>query len=46
MAVTQGSGRRGTQINSDAMHGKKVRVHGKYYPALGAILVDRVEPVS
>jgi hypothetical protein len=34
------------QINSDELHGKKVRVHGKYYPALGAILVEQVEPVS
>jgi hypothetical protein len=34
------------RINSNELHGKKVKVHGKYYPALGSILVDRVEPVS
>jgi hypothetical protein len=34
------------QINSNELHGKKVEVRGRYYPALGAILVDRVEPVS
>lgn len=34
------------QINSDELHGKKVKVHGKYYKSLGAILVDQVEPAS
>ncbi len=30
------------QINSGALHGKAVTVHGKYYPSTGAILVDRI----
>lgn len=30
------------QINSGDLHGKEVTVHGKYYPATGAILVDRI----
>jgi hypothetical protein len=30
------------QVNSGALHGKAVTVHGKYYPATGAILVDRI----
>ncbi len=30
------------QINSGELHGKEVTVHGKYYPATGAILVDRI----
>ena len=30
------------QINSGELHGKDVAVHGKYYPATGAILVDRI----
>ncbi len=29
------------QINSGELHDKEVTVHGKYYPATGAILVDR-----
>lgn len=32
------------QINSGALHGKMVTVHGKYYPSTGAILVDRIAP--
>ncbi|MFI5396011.1 MAG: hypothetical protein ACHQ9S_10800 [Candidatus Binatia bacterium] len=30
------------QINSGELHGKEVTVHGMYYPATGAILVDRI----
>ena len=30
------------QINSAELHGKEVTVHGKYYPATGGILVDRI----
>lgn len=30
------------QINSGELHGKRVTVHGKYYSATGAILVDRI----
>lgn len=30
------------KINSGELHGKRVVVHGVYYPATGAILVDRV----
>ena len=30
------------QINSGELHGKEVTVHGKYYPATGAILVDQI----
>jgi hypothetical protein len=30
------------QINSGELHDKEVTVHGKYYPATGAILVDRI----
>ncbi len=30
------------QINSGELHGKRVTLHGKYYSATGAILVDRV----
>ena len=30
------------QINSGALHGKRVTVHGKYYSATGAIFVDRI----
>ena len=30
------------QINSGELHDKEVTVHGKYYPASGAILVDRI----
>lgn len=30
------------QINSGALHGKTVTVHGKYYVATGAILVDQI----
>ena len=30
------------QINSGELHGKQVTVHGNYYPATGAILVDRI----
>lgn len=30
------------QINSGELHGKEVSVHGQYYPATGAILVDRI----
>ena len=29
-------------INSGELHDKQVTVHGKYYPATGAILVDRI----
>lgn len=31
-----------TQLNSGDLHGKRVGVHGKYYPATGVIFVDRV----
>jgi hypothetical protein len=34
------------RINSNDLHGKNVKVHGKYYPALGSILVDKIEPSS
>ena len=30
------------KINSRALHGKKVKVAGKYYPSTGAILVSRI----
>lgn len=30
------------QINSAALHGQQVSVHGAYYPSTGAILVDRI----
>ncbi len=30
------------QINSGELHGKQLTVHGKYYAATGAILVDRI----
>jgi hypothetical protein len=33
-----------TQINSGELHGKQVSMHGVYYPATGAILIDRVSP--
>lgn len=29
-------------INSPALHGKAVKVHGKYYPSTGVIVADRV----
>ncbi len=34
------------QINSGELHGKQVIVHGKYYPATGLILVDRITPAK
>jgi hypothetical protein len=30
------------KINSGELHGKEVTAHGNYYPATGAILVDRI----
>ena len=30
------------QVNSDAMHDKRVTVHGKHYPSTGTILVDSI----
>ncbi len=30
------------EINSGELHGKDVTVHGVYYPATGAILVDHI----
>ena len=32
----------GEQSNSNQLHGKKVSVHGNYYPTTGLILVDEV----
>lgn len=34
------------RINSDELHGKKVSVSGKYYPATGLILVTGVTPAG
>jgi hypothetical protein len=34
------------RINSNDLHGTNVKVHGKYYPALGSILVDKIEPAG
>ena len=31
-----------TQLNSGDLHGKRVSVHGNYYPTTGVIFVDRV----
>ncbi len=33
----------GEQINSAALHGKSVNVHGNYYPTIGWILVDQIQ---
>jgi len=33
-----------TQIHSDALHGKQVKVKGKFYPVTNAILVNEVTP--
>lgn len=37
-----GTGEALKQINSEELHNKNVKVHGRYYQSTGAILVDRV----
>ena len=34
------------EINSTELHGKKVVVHGKYYPSTGFIFVNQVTPAQ